>query len=267
MRALADRSRLRHAVGGTRWHTGPMVKRRKETGRPSPAARLDGRVKIALAAAYAVALFLAESPLALGLALALLAVAAAWAQVPWRTVVAGAGPVYLIAAFLLLYNGVAAGWGAGILVAARVILLVYASILLVESSGAVELAEALRRLLAPLGRCGLHVRDVTTALSIALRFIPVTAEELGTVRAAQLSRGASLASGSVAARLRAHAGLLVPLFVGLFRRADRLATAMDARCFGAADRPTALDDGHFGVRDGLALSAGLILCVAVALVP
>lgn len=244
-----------------------MAKRRKETGRPAPATRLDGRVKIALAMAYAVALFLAESPLALGLALALLAAAIVGARVPWRTVVAGAGPVYLIAAFLLLYNGTAAGWVAGALVAGRVVLLVYASIVLVESSGAIELSEALARLLAPLGRCGLPVRDVTTALSIALRFIPVTAEELGTVRAAQLSRGASLASGGVAARLRAHAGLLVPLFVGLFRRADRLAAAMDARCFGASARPTALDGGHFGPRDGLALIAGVALCGVVALVP
>ena len=60
---------------------------------------------------------------------------------------------------------------------------------------------------------------------------------------------------------------MVPLFVGLFRRADRLAAAMDARCFGASTAPTTLDGRRFRGSDGAVLLVGIALCVAVALVP
>ena len=32
--------------------------------------------------------------------------------------------------------------------------------------------------------------------------------------------------------MKAHCSIMVPLFVGLFRRADKLAASMDARCYG-----------------------------------
>ncbi len=167
---------------------------------------LDGRVKIALLMAFSVALFWAHSLSALAAAAALLAAVMAFGQVRWAAVLKGGAPAYVIAAFLLVYNGMSLGWTAGTVVAARVLLLVWGSLVLVSLATATELSEALRRLLAPLGRVGLPVRDVTTAFSIALRFIPLTAEELAGVRAAQASRGASFqgAEGSACGLRRAH---------------------------------------------------------------
>lgn len=242
-----------------------MLKGKQTACMPRDRRRLDGRVKMVLAVAYAVALFLAGGTLPLAALAGLLAAVAALARVPWRTVAAGGAPAYVIAAFLLLYNGVAAGWGAGALVAARIVLLVWGSIVLVETSTPTELSEALRRLLAPLARAGLPVRDATTALSIALRFMPLLREELASVRAAQISRGAPLEGGRLPARVRANAGLMVPLFVGLFRRADRLACAMDARCFGAAAEPTSLVCRSFSLSDGVVLVVGCGLCLGAAL--
>lgn len=228
---------------------------------------LDGRVKIALLMAFSVALFWARSLSALAAAAALLAAVMAFGRVRWAAVLKGGAPAYVIAAFLLAYNGMSLGWTAGTVVAARVLLLVWGSLVLVSLATATELSEALRRLLAPLGRVGLPVRDVTTAFSIALRFIPLTAEELVSVRAAQASRGASFQGAGLKGRLAAYGGLMVPLFVGLFRRADRLAAAMDARCFGATAAPTTLDGRRFRGSDGAVLLVGIALCVAVALVP
>lgn len=128
-----------------------------------------------------------------------------------------------------------------------------------------ELSEALRRLLSPLGHLGLPVRDFATSLSIAMRFMPLLAEELGAVRAAQTSRGAAFEGGGLVRRLRAYGGLMVPLFVGLFLRADRLASAMDARCFGASDNPTNLKPSAFTLSDGGALFLGLVICIGFAL--
>lgn len=242
-----------------------MLKGKRTVWLPRNARQLDGRVKIALAVAYAAALFLAGGALPLAALAALLVVAATFARVPWLTVALGSVPAYVIATFLLLYNGTAAGWGAGLIVAIRVVLLVWGSIVLVEASTPTELSEALRRLLAPFARVGLPVRDATTALAIALRFMPLLGEELASVRAAQLSRGAPLEGGGLAVRVRANAGLMVPLFVGLFRRADRLACAMDARCFGAVGNPTSLDGRRFSLSDGVVLVVGCGLCLGSAL--
>ena len=228
---------------------------------------LDARVKIALTIAYSAALFCTESLVGLGAASALLAaVALAGGVSPVRLLREGAF-AYLIVGFLLVYNIVAFGWLAGIAVAARLVLLVWAALLLMALSTPMELSEALRRLLSPLGRLGLPVRDFTTSLSIALRFMPFLSEELRAVRAAQASRGAAFEGGGIARRLRAYGGLMVPLFVGLFRRADRLAAAMEARCYGAPGEPTLLDGRRFALGDGAALLVGIAACAAFALIP
>ena len=226
---------------------------------------LDARVKIALMLAYSAALFCAESLAGLGVAAALLAMVALFGRVPLVRLLREGAFAYLIVGFLLVYNIVASGWLAG--VAVRLVLLVWASLLLMALSAPMELSEALRRLLSPLGRLGLPVRDFTTSLSIALRFMPLFAEELGAVRAAQASRGAAFEDGGIARRLRAYGGLMVPLFVGLFRRADRLASAMEARCYGASGEPTSLDGRRFSFGDGAAFLVGVVACTAFALIP
>lgn len=228
---------------------------------------LDARVKIALMLAYSVALFCAKGLAGLGVAAALLAAVALFGRVPLVRLLREGAFAYLIVGFLLVYNIVASGWLAGVAVAARLVLLVWASLLLMALSTPMELSEALRRLLSPLGRLGLPVRDFTTSLSIALRFMPLFAEELGAVRAAQASRGAAFEDGGIARRLRAYGGLMVPLFVGLFRRADRLASAMEARCYGASGEPTSLDGRRFSFGDGAAFLVGVVACTAFALIP
>ena len=47
--------------------------------------------------------------------------------------------------------------------------------------------------------------------------------------------------------------LLVPLFVSAFRRADELATAMEARCYHGGEGRTKLNVLHMHGRDYLAL--------------
>ncbi|WP_239442900.1 energy-coupling factor transporter transmembrane component T [Gordonibacter sp. An230] len=70
--------------------------------------------------------------------------------------------------------------------------------------------------------------------------------------------------GSLWERLRAWQTVLIPLFVGLFRRADALAVAMDARCYGAEPCRTSLHDRRLAGPSLAVLAAGLALCAAVA---
>ncbi|WP_306506571.1 energy-coupling factor transporter transmembrane protein EcfT [Adlercreutzia equolifaciens] len=228
---------------------------------------MDARVKIGLLVAYSVALFCTENLLGLGVAAALLAAVASVGDVPVARLLREGAFAYLIVGFLLVYNVAASGWLAGIAVALRLLLLVWASLLLMALSTPAELSEALRQLLSPLGRLGLPVRDFTTSLSIALRFMPLLSEELRAVRAAQASRGAAFEGAGLVGRLRAYGGLMVPLLVGLFRRADRLASAMEARCYGASGVPTSLDGRRFAFGDGAALLVGVVACAAFALIP
>lgn len=239
-----------------------------ETPLTYPAAahpKVDARVMLVLLLGYSVALFCARSLAGLAVAALALAVTARRSKVPVAFLLRGGAFAYLIVAFLFLYNAATAGWSVAVMVAARLLLLVWASLLLMNRATPEEMAEALRRLLAPLEKLGLPMRDFSTSLSIALRFMPMLAEELACVRAAQMSRGAAFASGSLSCRLRAYGGLMVPLFVGLFRRADRLALAMDARCFGAPGNSTNLKPSSFTLRDGGALFLGLVVCIGFAL--
>ena len=264
--AGAARADAAKRAGGARCGAGE-ARRATRIGAKGTLRTVDARVKIGLLVAYSVALFCTENLLGLGVAAALLAAVASVGDVPVARLLREGAFAYLIVGFLLVYNVAASGWLAGIAVALRLLLLVWASLLLMALSTPAELSEALRQLLSPLGRLGLPVRDFTMSLSIALRFMPLLSEELRAVRAAQASRGAAFEGAGLVRRLRAYGGLMVPLFVGLFRRADRLASAMEARCYGASGVPTSLDGRRFAFGDGAALLVGVVACAAFALIP
>ena len=264
--AGAARADAAKRAGGARCGAGE-ARRAARIGAKGTLRTVDARVKIGLLVAYSVALFCTENLLGLGVAAALLAAVASVGDVPVARLLREGAFAYLIVGFLLVYNVTASGWLAGIAVALRLLLLVWASLLLTALSTPAELSEGLRRLLSPLGRLGLPVRDFTTSLSIALRFMPLLSEELRAVRAAQASRGAAFEDAGLVRRLRAYGHLMVPVLVGLFRRADRLAAAMEARCYGASGESTSLVERRFSVGDGAILRFGVAVCVAFALIP
>ena len=269
----------------------------------SPVHACDARVKIVLLAAFSVTLFLVRTWTGIALCLLLFAVAAAVSKVPLRRFFGLLVPVYVIVAFTVLFNGfsfdvvhatsqaqsalgdvsagvfaawapvpligsfgiVPAGLARGCFFALRIVLLVVASLVVTYTTTSTDLTNALGGFLRPLKRIGVPSDDIAMVFSLALRFIPVTAEEFSRVRDAQWARGASFAEGSLWERLRAWQTVLIPLFVGLFRRADSLAVAMDARCYGTPDiERTSLAPRTFSVRSGCTLAAGLLTCVALA---
>lgn len=111
-------------------------------------------------------------------------------------------------------------------------MLVCLALSVAASTTPTKLAQACTSLMRPLGHIGVPIEDVGLVLSMALRFIPVVSEEAGRIRLAQRARGVNFDEGSVLRRVRAWAAVLTPLVVGLFRRADRVAESMDARCYG-----------------------------------
>ena len=100
-------------------------------------------------------------------------------------------------------------------------------------------------------------------MSIALRFIPTLMDEADKIMKAQKARGANFETGSIIARAKAMVPLLVPLFVGAFRRAEELALAMDARCYRGGAGRTRMKQLKYGRNDILAALAILLLLAAV----
>lgn len=267
----------------------------------SPIHACDARVKIVLLAMYSVTLFLVDTWAGLVLCGALFAAAAVSSRIPLRRFFALLVPVYVLAAFAVVFNGFAfdvgqaapgaapplmgqepglfgslppvalvgsfglvpAGLARGCFFAVRIVLLVTASLVVTYTTTSTALTDALADFLRPLRRLRVPVDDIAMVFSLALRFIPVTAEEFGRVHDAQQARGASFTEGGLWERLHAWQTVLIPLFVGLFRRADALAVAMDARCYGAQPHRTSLHDRRLAGRSLAVLAAGLALCIAV----
>lgn len=113
----------------------------------------------------------------------------------------------------------------------RIVLLVSMTSLLTFTSSVITLTDAISSLLRPLRVLRVPVEDIATIFTIALRFIPLTAEEAEKIMVAQTARGAVFNSGGPIRRIKAWVPVIIPLFVNLFRRADDLACAMESRCY------------------------------------
>jgi len=99
-------------------------------------------------------------------------------------------------------------------------------------------------------------------VSIALRFIPVLVEEAERLHKAQLARGADF-GGNPLRRVRNLLPLLVPLFLSAFARADRLALAMESRCYRGGEGRTRYRELRFAWGD--AWAALVVLAAALAI--
>lgn len=236
---------------------------------------VDPRVKLVLLLVVSITLFVVDRWL--GIALIAVAIIACMlvSGVELRRYFAHLVPLYVLLGFTIFFSATSFGlesmgftWegvNRGCLYAARILLVVLASLVVSYTTSDTALTTALAQLMAPLRKLHVPVDDIAMTLTLALRFIPVFSEELETLKRAQLSRGAALESGGLIARLRAWTAIMIPLFVGLFRRADQLSEAMDARCYGLSDKPrTSLSARAFTLRNGVILLLGIFLCVAVA---
>lgn len=287
------------------WHTATMqINVSTYISGQSCVHACDARVKILLLIAYSVTLFLVHTWTGLAICAMLFVLVALASGIAFRRFFGLIVPVYVLVAFTIVFNAfsldvwqaasagaaaglgdvsagifanmepvafvgafglVPAGFARGCFFAARIILLVVASLVVTYTTISTDLTAALADFMRPLRRFHVPVDDIATVFSLALRFIPITAEEFGRIHDAQWTRGASFGVGSMWQRLRAWQTVLIPLFVGLFRRADALAVAMDARCYGAPEvERTSLASRAFTAQSACVLVVGMIVCVALA---
>ena len=252
----------------------------------SPLHRLDPRTKLLGTIVLVVITFCAGNFWALGFVALLVVGLFAVARIPLGQALLSIAPLAFIIVLTALFNllfvqggEVYADWGwikltsegcrTAAFIAIRLTLLLLSGSLLTLTTTTLDITEAFERLLMPLRRIGVPAHEFALVMGIALRFLPQFIDEFRTIRAAQISRGAKLASSPTKSGLSGLTSLLVPLFASAFRHANTLSAAMDARCYHGADGRTRLHPLVFGRNDAFAalvLALSLAATIALSLV-
>ena len=246
----------------------------------SVAHKLDPRTKILLVMLYIVALFCAKGWAGYAIMAMTLAACVKVSGVGVKALVRGLKPVLFIIVFTGVLNlfftpggNELVSWGVirisdagvrtAIFMVLRIMLLIMGTFLLTYTTSPIRLTDGLESLLGPLKKLRVPVHEVSMMMSIALRFIPTLIEETDKIMSAQKARGADFESGNLIQKAKALVPILVPLFIGAFRRADELATAMECRCYHGGEGRTKLHVLKYALRDWMALAAGALILAAV----
>lgn len=242
--------------------------------------RMDPRAKILCTMIFIVAIFLANSLWSYLLVTAFILGSIAVSGVPVKMVAKAVKPLWLILVFTLLIHVlttqgtpiVSFGWFSiseegvrnGILMTLRLVYLIAFSSLLTYTTSPIVLTDGIEALLTPWKRIGVPAHELAMMMIIALRFIPTLLEETDRIMKAQSSRGADFTTGNLWQRAKSMVPLLVPLFISAFRRADDLATAMEARCYRGGEGRTKMHQLIYTWRDGAAFAAVAVVTAALA---
>jgi energy-coupling factor transport system permease protein len=147
------------------------------------------------------------------------------------------GDILLDLGFLRIYEE---GLKQGIFISFRFLFLILMTTILTLTTTPIEITDGMESLLAPFKKLRLPVHELALMMSISLRFIPTLMEETDKILKAQMARGVDFTSGPIKNRIKAIVPLLVPLFISAFKRAEELATAMEARGYRGGEGRTKL---------------------------
>lgn len=126
----------------------------------------------------------------------------------------------------------------GVFISVRFFLLILLTSLLTLTTTPIEITDGLETLLGPLNKIKFPVHELALMMSISLRFIPTLMQETDKIMKAQIARGVDFSGGPVKERVQAIVPLLIPLFISSFKRAEELATAMEARGYRGGEGRT-----------------------------
>ncbi len=241
--------------------------------------RLDPRTKILLVVIYIAALFTANSAAGYLIAFFCLAGAIALSKIRLSVMLKGLKPlifIILLTSILNLLYGTGevlaefwifritdGGVRNAVFMALRIIMLVMGTFMLTYTTSPIMLTYGLELLMSPLKKLKVPVHELAMMMSMALRLIPTLIEETDKIMSAQKARGAEFDTGNLIEKARAMLPILVPLFLSAFRRADELATAMEARCYHGGDGRTRLNVLRLAARDYTALTLGVLVLAGI----
>lgn len=244
--------------------------------------RMDPRMKLILTILYIVGVFIVANLPGYAIALAFLYIVVRISGIKFSYLAKGVKPLRFIIIFTFILNlffvqGETPIFTLGfftltkealnnaIYFALRLVFLVMGTSVLTLTTSPVQLTDGLERIMHPLEKIHFPAHELAMMMTIALRFIPLLADETEKIMAAQKARGAAFDEGGLMDRARALLPILVPLFLSAINRASELAMAMEARCYHGGEGRTRLHELHYENRDRVAgILVALILALAVA---
>ena len=230
---------------------------------------------------YIVALFMAASWLSYAVLFVFLAAVIKVSTIPVKSILKGMKPLIMILVFTGVLNlfftregreliNIAdvvvitvGGLTRAIFMVLRIMMLITGTFLLTYTTSPISLTDGLETLMSPLKKLHVPVHELSMMMCIALRFIPTLIEETDKIMCAQKARGADFENGSLMERAKALVPILVPLFIGAFRRADELATAMECRCYQGGEGRTKMKLLRYRRHDMSAFGIGIVLVALV----
>jgi len=153
----------------------------------------------------------------------------------------------------------------GRLIMVGVVMILWAGILS-WTTGLTAVGFAIRRLLRPLRRVGVPVEEIGSVVALAVRSLPLVADEIDIVNESVTSRPppANLAEKPVREAFSFIGDITTAVVIGSHRRARDLATAMVSRGSTSAPEPKRPD---FRKIDIAVLIAAFALCIGAFLIP
>ncbi|MBP5314210.1 MAG: energy-coupling factor transporter transmembrane protein EcfT, partial [Eggerthellaceae bacterium] len=177
----------------------------------------------------------------------------AFSKIPFKTAIKTAAPLLIVSVLTFLFNlffnttgevllswwivtitsdGVYAAFFFGI----RLSLLIFIACLLTLTTSILKITDATEDILLPLQKIGFPTHELAVITNIAIRFLPMFAQEFVTIRQARQARGSNMSFNPFKGGLKTLGSILTTLFVSAFRHADTLSQAMDARCYHGLSR-------------------------------
>ncbi|MEQ2528989.1 energy-coupling factor transporter transmembrane protein EcfT [Bacillaceae bacterium CLA-AA-H227] len=236
----------------------------------SPLHRMDPRSKILLVFLFVCVVFIANNAITYGLLAVYTFLMVLSSKVPIRFILGGLRIVLWLVLFTLVLHlfftkegEVLFQWGSisiyegglkqGIFISVRFFLLILMTSLLTLTTTPIEITDGIEVLLDPLKKIKFPVHELALMMSISLRFIPTLMEETDKIMKAQTARGVEFSGGPIKDRVKAIIPLLIPLFIGSFKRAEELATAMEARGYRGGEGRTKYRQLRWGFVDTVML--------------
>lgn len=244
--------------------------------------KMDPRAKILCTMIFICAIFLANNPWSYLVVTLFTALCISLSGVPFRLIVKAVKPLWVILVFTLVIHLLTTpgteifrlgpvkiteeGVRNGVFMTLRLVFLIAFSSLLTYTTSPIVLTDGIEALLMPFRRFGVPAHELAMMMTIALRFIPTLLEETDRIMKAQSSRGADFTAGNIWQKAKSMVPLLVPLFISAFRRADDLATAMEARCYRGGEGRTKMHKLVYTGNDRIAFAVTLtVLAVLIGL--
>ena len=241
--------------------------------------RLDPRSKLVAMILLIIIVFWANNPITNLILFVATGIFVALSEVPLSFFIKGLRSMFFLIAFTTLFQLFFISGGqvlfemgfikitsygieqAGIIFC-RFVLIIFFSTLLTLTTMPLSLATAVESLLGPLKRFKVPVHEIGLMLSMSLRFVPTLMDDTIRIMNAQKARGVDFGEGNVIQKVKAMIPILIPLFATSLKRADSLATAMEARGYQGGNGRSQYRQLNWMNRDSIAL---LFVCVLGAI--